>query len=89
MLDDIVEGSIKAVIQAILRALFHLFVEGLLFYTGEIILFFITFGYKRPRWDYYAEEKPSRYIIFTEISVWVGFCFWLFVFFIINARVFK
>jgi len=54
-----------------------IFIEGIGFYTGEILLFLFTFGRKRIRWDYYAEEKPTRFVVLTELSVWIGFVFWV------------
>lgn len=71
MLSDVVEG--------ILELLFHIFIELICFYTGEIILYFLTFGKKKPRWDYYAEDTPAKFVIMTEISTWIGFAFWIFI----------
>ena len=79
MIDDIVKG--------VLRFLFDLFFEIILFYTGEFILYFITFGRKKPRWDYYLDSSPTIFVIFTEISVWVGLLFWILVAFLI-ARIY-
>lgn len=69
MLGDVIGG--------ILEFLLHIFVEVICFYTGEIILFIITFGYKKPRWDYYSEVSASKWVIITEISSWIGAAFWL------------
>jgi hypothetical protein len=71
MLDDVVEG--------VVGFLFHLFVEIICFYTGEIILYVITFGRKKPRWDYYSDASPSKWIILTEVSTWIGIIFWILV----------
>lgn len=79
MIDDIVEGAAKGIFRIILEILFRIVVEIILFYTGEILLFIISLGYKKPRWDYYSKDKPSKFVIFTEISVWLGLAFWLFV----------
>ena len=62
-----------------MRLLFHLIFDIVFFYTGEIVLYVITFGNKKPRWNYYAEEKPSKFVIFTSLSEWVGFIFWILV----------
>ena len=70
MLSDIVEG--------VLEFLFHIFIEVICFYTGEIILCFLTFGKKKPRWDYYAKDTPFKFVLMTEISWWLGFFFWVF-----------
>ena len=70
MLSDVVEG--------ILEFIFHLFIEVVCFYTGEIILYLLTIGKKKPRWDYYVEASPTKFVIMTEISVWIGMAFWIF-----------
>jgi len=79
MIDDIAEGVVKGIIRTILEFLFRVVVEVILFYSGEILIFFLTLGQRRPRWDYYADEKASKFIIFTELSVWIGVAFWLFI----------
>ena len=71
MLDDVVESVVKFV--------FHIILEIICFYTGEIILFIITFGRKKPSWDYYSDVSLSKWIIFTEISFWIGAIFWILV----------
>ncbi len=70
VLDDIAEFGIKFVFQLIVGIVF--------FYTGEIILYIVTFGSKKPRWDYYSNESTLRWVILTEMSWWVGFLFWIF-----------
>jgi hypothetical protein len=70
MLSDIIEG--------ILKFIFRVFAEIICFYTGEIILYILTFGRKKPRWDYYLNASPTKFIILTEISFWIGFFFWIF-----------
>lgn len=88
MLDDVAEGLGKAILKGILRFIFEILVEILFFYTGEIVLFIATFGRKKPRWDYYTNESPSKWLIFTEISVWIGIAFWLLVAWFINSVLF-
>ena len=70
MLDDIAEG--------IPACLYHLIVEAVFFYTGEIILCIITLGHKKPRWDYYSDESLSKWGILIEISTWISMLFWIF-----------
>jgi hypothetical protein len=70
VLDDIAEG--------VLRLLFHFVIEIVFFYTGECVLYVVTFGTKKPRWDYYARERPLKFVVRTEISWWIGFLFWVF-----------
>ncbi len=87
MIDDIAEGAAKGIIRTIFEILFRVLIEFILFYSGEILIFFITFGRRRPRWDYYADDKASKFIILTELSVWLGFAFWLFMAWFINSKV--
>jgi hypothetical protein len=69
MLDEIAEGIVKFIIQLI--------IEVFCFYTGEIILFILSFGHKKPRWDYYSDVTLPKWIILTEISFWIGVLFWV------------
>jgi len=82
VLDDIADGTLKVIFRFIIHVLF----EIVFFYTGEIILYVISFGKKKPRWDYYAEEKPSIFILFTELSVFIGIATWLFLFWLIGTK---
>jgi hypothetical protein len=64
-----IEEAGKFVLQVVL--------EAFLTWTGEVILFFFSFGKHKPRWDLYAKESPSRFVIFSEISLWIGIAFWI------------
>ena len=88
MIDDIIEGAAKGIFRITLEILFRIVVEIILFYTGEILLFVISLGHKKPRWDYYTKETPSKFVILTEISVWLGLAFWLFVAWFVNSILF-
>jgi len=70
MLEEIIEGIAKFIL--------HFVFEILFFYTGEIVLYLLTLGRKKPRWDYYEDEKPSKFVIFTEASEYIGMFFWIF-----------
>jgi len=71
MVNDIVEG--------ILSFLFRLFVEVICFFTGEAILYFLSIGNRKPRWAYYGNASTTKFMIMTEISVWIGMAFWIFI----------
>lgn len=85
MIDDIAEGTAKAIFKGILRFLFQLIVELIFFYTGEVVLFIVTLGRKKPRWNYYTDESASKFVIFTELSTWLGIVFWFFIAWLINS----
>lgn len=70
ILDDIAEGIFKLFL--------HFVFELLFFYTGECVLYVLSFGSRKPRWDFYENERPLIFVIRTEISWWVGFFFWVF-----------
>lgn len=59
------------------------FVFGIIFeiffmWTGEVVLFLFTLGRHKPRWDTYAKESSaSKFVIFSEISLWLGIAFWV------------
>ncbi len=74
---------INDIFENILEIMFHLIVEIICFYTGEIVIFFLTFGNRKPRWDFYTDDTPIRWAIFTQISVWIGMFFWIFIIVII------
>ena len=88
MIDDIAEGIAKTIFRGVLRFIFEILIEVMLFYTGEIVLFIMTFGKRKPRWDYYVDESASKWVLFTEISTWIGIAFWLFVAWFINSVLF-
>jgi len=89
MLDDIAEGLGKAIFKGVSRFVFDILIEIFFFYTGEIFLYIVTLGHKKPRWDYYENESPSKWVIFTEISTWIGIAFWLLVAWFINSVFFN
>lgn len=67
------------IIEGFIEFSFRLFIEIILFYSGELVLYVISGGRKKPRWDYYNNEAITKWMIFTEISVWIGFIFWILV----------
>lgn len=73
MLDDVFEAAVRF----LGYWFYHLFIEFFCFYTGEVALYIITFGKRKPRWDYYAHDKPTKFVVLTELSVWIGMFFWV------------
>jgi hypothetical protein len=65
------------IIEEVAKFVFRLIFDWLLTWTGEIVLFVLTSGKHKPRWDLYTKESPSRFVIFSEISLWIGIAFWL------------
>jgi len=48
-------------------------------WTGEMVLYLVTFGSRKPRWNLYSKETGVYSVVFSEISVWIGVIFWLLV----------
>lgn len=61
----------------ILKFFFRFIFEIVFEWTGEILLFVLTLGKHKPRWNLYVEEKPAKFVIFTELSLWIGIAFWV------------
>jgi hypothetical protein len=59
--------------------------EVIFIWTGEILLFVFTFGRHRPRWNLYGNESPIKFVIFSEITAWLGLAFWI----ILSALILK
>ncbi len=64
-----IEEAAKFLLQIIFGFLFT--------WSGEIVLFVLTLGKHKPRWDLYTKESPGRFVIFSEISLWIGIAFWI------------
>lgn len=73
MIGSVIEGILEFIIESI----FRLIIEIICFYTGEIILFTVTAGNRKPRWDYYSGESVTRWILMTELSTCIGIFFWI------------
>ena len=60
----------------VLEFLFEVVFGAIFCWTGEIILFVLTFGKHKPRWYIFTDDSPSRFFIFSEISMWIGMVIW-------------
>jgi len=67
------------IIEEAAKFIFRFIVEILFSWTGEIVLFVLTFGRHKPRWDLYSSESSSRFVIYSEASLWIGIAFWILV----------
>ena len=68
---------IGSVFEGIVEIIFRLFVEVFLFSTGEIILYILTLGKRNPTFKRDESEHVLKTFIFIDISVVVGFIFWM------------
>lgn len=69
---------IGSVFESFFEIIFRLIFEFLFFFTGEIILFILSFGQRDPIWKRSEKEALVKSFIFIEVSVWVGLFFWIF-----------
>lgn len=61
-----------SVIAEILVAFFRTVVEIPIIWIGEIVLFLVTFGRHKPRWDRYLDSGGSDWGFLSEMSFWIG-----------------
>lgn len=59
----------------VLELLFKVVFRVIFCWTGEIILFILTLGKHKPRWDLHTQESPIRFIFFYNFSIWIGMIF--------------
>jgi hypothetical protein len=52
-------------VRRVLKFLFGLSSGAIFCWMGEIILFALTFGKHKPRWDLYTDDSPSRFVVFS------------------------
>jgi hypothetical protein len=64
-------------LEAIGEFLWWLIVDVFLTLTGEGVLSVVTLGKHKIRWDLYADERATKYVVFSERSLWVGVAFWV------------
>ncbi len=74
-----VSAVVEVVISSIFQVIFEIFFMG----TGEILLFIITFGKRKPIWKRDSNESTAKIFILFDFSVIIGFVFWVFVAYLI------
>jgi len=74
------------IIEVFIDFILYVLLAFLGFFTGEFILFIVTLGKRKVRWNYYKHIDDSlTWYILTEKSIWLGVVFWmLIIFFIIR-----
>ena len=69
----------------IFRSLWSLFT-----WTGEVILFIVTLGRYKPRWDFYTNsEALEKTLMFFILSPLLGAAFWIVVVALAPAVIFR
>jgi len=77
----------SSIIEGIIEIIFVIIFDFLFYFTGEIILSIFTFGERTIARNKRKKESLAKSYIFMEISVWIGFLFWISVI-IIFAKLF-
>jgi len=60
------------IIGDILISLLRFVVEIPVIWIGEIILFLMTLGKHKPRWDVYIHDGGGDFVFLSEMSFWIG-----------------
>lgn len=79
-------------IETVAEFIFHIVIEIFLVSSGEIVRWLVSGGRHRPRWDLYTSEQPAKFIVFSEVSFWIGLLSWvalIAVFFYLRAAMFS
>lgn len=63
----------------LIEEIFFIIVEVVFMWSGEVILFVITLGRRKPRWDLYIKENSITWSIQTGLSFAVGVIGWAFI----------
>lgn len=63
--------------EGIIQLLFHVIIEIFFIGTGEIILYIITLGKRKPVWKRESKGGPAKLAILIDLSFIIGFIFWL------------
>lgn len=77
MLNDIADGLARRFGGTTLSFIFSVVVEIFFLYTGEVVLYLITFGRKKPRWDAYTAEHMAKFWVLSDLSALIGTVFWI------------
>lgn len=66
----------NALVAEVAKLMAQWLVEILFTWTGEIILFAVTLGRHKSRWDLCTNAPPGEFVFFSEVSAWIGMIFW-------------
>ena len=74
-----------AMAEEIFEFVLWLVVNVLFLWTGEIVLFVVSGGRHKPRWDLYSWRDSITFEVLRKLSFWLGFSFWVLVGYILLA----
>lgn len=65
-------GFIFSIVGEVILSFLRWLIQIPLIWIGEIMLFLVTFGRHKPRWDSYAAEGGGHFVFLSEMSFWIG-----------------
>jgi len=68
---------VAAIIEEVGKLVLRLIFGFLFAWRGEIVLFVVTLGRHKPRWDLYTKDSTVRFVLFSDIRFWIGMAFWV------------
>ena len=68
LLIEILSGTVEIIISGL---------APLLLWTGEIVLYILTFGYRRPQFKFQEETWKAYFLPFNYLSFWFGLAVWV------------
>jgi hypothetical protein len=64
--------TILSTIAELIVSLIQTLIEVPIIWVGEIVLFLVSFGRHKPRWDIYLDSGGGDFVFLSELSFWVG-----------------
>jgi len=68
---------IGVAIEGFIQLLFHVIFEIFFIGTGEIVLYILTLGKRKPVWKRDANRSSGKLGVLIDLSFILGFMFWL------------
>ena len=63
--------------EVVIQLLYHVVIEVFFIGTGEIILYIISLGKRKPVWKRESKGGSTQLAILIDLSFIIGFIFWL------------
>jgi len=68
---------VGVILEGFIQLIFHVIFEIFFIGTGEIILYILTFGGRKPVWKRDHRGGSVSLAIFVDLSFIIGFVFWI------------
>jgi hypothetical protein len=70
-------GIVVDIVEEVAKFILRLVLDVVMVTTGEVVLWALTGGRHKPRWDLYTSERPAKFVVLSELSCWIGMATWL------------